>query len=168
MLGTHAPFAGTSFALLLSLQPYRSLGRPLLSLRLCSPVPLLRGHNGSNLRLRLLAGSLAHSGHYSCSAWSGEKSLKLLLLDFSGSRSVNITNCSPLLALRLFAMPCCPWWAAPAGSSPTCKSEAATLRFYDLKTKDLCRRFCSFSRQPLCLCAFGWHFGVPSSQSVLV
>ena len=60
VLGTHAPFAGTSFALLLSLQPCRSLGRPLLSLRLCSPVPLLRGNNGSDLRLRLLAGSLAH------------------------------------------------------------------------------------------------------------
>ena len=119
------PFAGTSFALLLSLQLHRSLGRPLFSLRLCSALgPLLRGNNNSELRLmlELLAGSLVHGGYYSCSypAWGGRKASDSVL--WRSSRWFWGTNCSvPALLLTVelrAAMRGCPVGSASVAAAP--------------------------------------------------
>lgn len=114
------PFAGTSFAILLSLQLHRSLGRPLFSLRLCSALgPLLRGNNDSELRLalELLAGSLAQSGHYSCSypAWGRRKASDSVL--WRSSRWFWGTNCY-VLTLRFIAMRGCPVGSASVAAAP--------------------------------------------------
>ena len=110
------PFAGTSFAILLSLQLHRSLGRPLFSLRLG---PLLRGNNDLELRLvlELLAGSLVQGGHYSCScsAWGGRKASDSVL--WRSSRWFWGTNCY-VLTLRFIAMLGCPEGSASVAAAP--------------------------------------------------
>lgn len=114
------PFASTSFAIFLSLQLHLGLGRPLFSLRLCSALgPLLRGNNNSerHLMLELLAGSLAHGGHYSCSysAWGGRKASDSVL--WRSSRWFWGTNCY-VLTLRFIAMRGCPVGSASVAAAP--------------------------------------------------
>lgn len=151
------PFAGTSFAILLSLQLHRSLGRPLFSLRLCSALgPLLRGNNNSELRLvlELLAGSLAHGGHYSCSypAWGGRKASDSVLWRssrwFWGTTAMCL-HCG--LSQCVAAL-----WAAPAWQQPHMQERGCNSAVYDLKMI-LFRRFCSFSASPLLFDAAFWN-----------
>lgn len=115
------PFAGTSFAILLSLQLHLGLGRPLCCLRLCSVLfcHCFEGGNDSELRLvlELLAGSLAHGGHYSCSypAWGGRKASDSVL--WRSSRWFWGTNCY-VLTLRFIAMRGCPVGSASVAAAP--------------------------------------------------